>query len=245
MNHWLRLALPLGLGLAAAVVNWVTVSSGMKPMAFVRVNRSLARGAVFTAQCLERVEMSGELGKLPYTAVRWEDRATLYERPTPRQLLAGDLVLWRDATPLPRELQTQPGEVMMGISLAGMTSVPEFIQVGQQVGFFVGGEGKPAAPVAADGSQSPPSRTPLEYLGPFRVLAVGKRITPGGEVLDGERNSMETILTVAARFLPNSRRLDERSARLLSARTGFSGERILGIVLHRDGKNDLQRVAKR
>jgi hypothetical protein len=233
MNHWMRLGLPLGLGLIAALLNWVSTTAKITPFVAIRVSRDLERGNELVAECLEPLEIRGDLAELPNSAVAWKDRAILFSRPVPRALKRGDLVLWRDATPLPKELPAYRGEFPFGLSLAGMTIVPEFIQVGQQVGFLIGKAPQLRSDTA--GEQKEQAKTAYEpaseYIGPFRVLAVGRRVTPGGELADTD-GSRSQILTIAARFASQSQRPDLQTDRLVSATAGFGGNKILGVVLH-------------
>lgn len=228
MNHWMRLGIPLALGAVAGVMNWSSNISRIAPLDCVRVDSDLPRGEKFSEGNLVRIEISGDLKRLPDTAVPWDDRAVLYGRPTPRDLKKGDLVLWRDATPTPKELPAREGEVLMSVSLGRMTVVPDFIRVGQEVGFLIERASKSRE---ANNESAPEQRAKAEYVGPFRVLAVGKRVSAARDSGTAKKSD-ERILTVPARFLPNSRQLDDQSDRLLAALDRRGTEHVIGVVLH-------------
>jgi hypothetical protein len=234
MNHWIRLALPVGLGVVAAVVNWATVSAKLQPEAFVAVNVNLAAGQPVRPADLAKIELSGDLGSLREAAIPWEHRAAVYHRAVPRDLVAGDIVLWRDATALLDELP-RDGEDKLSIPLSDIPFIPRFILVGQEVGFWIAGAEEEISPPpdASDEDLSGAAVTPKgEYVGPFRVLAVGERATPGEPSANDVRGRVNQVLTIAVKLDPQTRRLDEKTQHLLSLLNNHRRQRIVAILLH-------------
>ena len=225
MEHWKRLALPVGFGVAAAVLNILTIAARIKPEPFVAVKRSVLAGDTFAPEDLVQVELSGDLKALRQAAIPWTQRANLYYRIVPRDLIEGDIVLWRDATALIEELP-QAGEDRLPITLSNIPSVPSLILVGQQIGFWIGQADDGEGPRGASGNAAGG-----EYVGPFRVLAVGERAAPGREGASASRTAMEQVLTLAVRLNPVTKELDEKTRRLVGASNRHGGLRILAILL--------------
>lgn len=238
MNPWMKLGLPVGLGLVAAMTNWAATSSKLKPYACVRVASDIGYGDPIQENLLTRFEVRGDLASFPKTFVPWDERALLYGHLAPRPFKEGDLVMWRDAAPHENVLPTQPGELPMSVSMRGMTVVPDFIQVGEKVSFFVGRDPsrvRNSDPAEADAGLAIDPGV-AKQIGPFRVLAVGTRTTQ----VDQSTKQRDTSLTIAAKFASDGV-LDEQSDRLLAALKGFNGAHVLGVVLHKS-TSQIQRV---
>jgi hypothetical protein len=234
MNHWKRLAVPAALGVIAAIVNWMTVTAKIRPETFVAVKHDVAYGETLGAADLVKIELSGNLGSLRQAAVGWEHRACMYGRRAPRELVAGDVVLWRDLN----DTDTPGvGEDMVSIPLSHVAVVPRLILVGQKVGFWVAvpAEEDPVRSSGKTGSGHPADDAvdgKGEYLGPFRVLAVGERASRGTEAASSGKCSEDRVLTIAVRLDPKTRQLDHRTARLVAAVNAQGKGRIMAILLH-------------
>lgn len=262
MNHWLRLSIPVLLGIAAAIINACTVTSRISPRSFVRVVVDLEPGQQLTKDAIEPMVLSGVPESASQSLVPWEHKAVLLQRPATNVLHAGDPVFWRDFAPV-SALTAKPGHRLFSISLAGMTIVPEFIRVGTEVDFIMAardelelsppafdeeagpGEEATVPQPAATRRHSPGPQEPsvdVKLLGPFHVAAVGRRITPGGDI---ERNgtSDERVLTIAARFA-DGKPVGQDTHRLLAACAGLSGEQMIGIVLSSDDSSSRPGIAR-
>lgn len=214
MNHLIKLALPIGLGLAAAVLNWTTVSSRIQPHYFVRVSEDLKVGDKFSDNNLERFALSGELGGLSKTAFLWKDRVTLFGRLTPRDLEAGDIVFLRDATSTEHKMSAQPGELVFRIDYRGINAVPEDIRVGEMVSIKVGTDENK---LRRSDRSSQDNVVSSGQIGPFRVLEVGG--------IDPKQHS-----ELSTGYIKIAVRSDDpRFDRLDRAVEGQSTERVLGI----------------
>jgi hypothetical protein len=233
MNALLRLAVPVTLGLAAGGLNWWVLNARVAPQTFVKVNKDLPAGRPFEASALEPLEVSGEVEALGKAAVPFQERAVLFNRPAGRNLHAGDLVLWGDASPpRPTSLLAEEGEEGLPISLEGISIVPKLLRVGDQVGFLVTAGRAPAAPKAAAPGMN------LHYVGPFRILSVGERL---GEKAPDESargsDGDDRVITVAIRRGGEGRVLDNDSASLVEAMDAMrggrdsTGRRVVSILL--------------
>jgi hypothetical protein len=234
VSNWIKLALPLGLGVVAGVINWSVTMTKIKPIACVALAADLKAGEKLSENVLLPMELSGNVPRLTHTVVPWQERAILYGRAVPRTMQAGDLIFWRDAAPAPKELLVCKGEVPLSVSLRGMTVVPDFLHVGQQVGFLVATNPgrKRREPVASDPEPEPECKS-TRYVGPFRILAVGRRTSPSAD--GSERTSEDTrVLTVAAKLLPNTGQLAAMADRLVAALNGLRDEQAVGVILHYD-----------
>lgn len=219
MPNWMKLGIPIGLGVLAALLNYAGRSAEMAPVGYVRVNQELGVGKEFKEDHLERIDLPKNLGSLEKTAIPWRDRAVLYGRPSPRDLKKGDLVLWRDATPPAPGLALEEGEVALHLSLEGISSsLPSIVKVGDRIGFYLPRRFTldPKNPPEKEPAEKP---SPLEYVGPFRVLSIGKRVSADIPVKTGAFSAAEEReITLAIKPLDGMARPDEITTRLLTAR---------------------------
>lgn len=232
MSPWVRLSLPIGLGLIAGVLNWTATSAKLRPLVCVGITGSLERGASFREEQLAPVEIRGDLQQLREVAIPWDDRALLYGRQTPRDFSDGDLLLWRDATPLPKEIVAEQGEVLIHVSLGSITMVPDFIRVNQHIGFMVRQERR-SGPKDDDLERAALLAHKAELLGPFVVKAIGTRIVDGDQ-RDQSKGDPRT-LTIPVKYLQSLKQLEDKADRLQSALSGHGPETIVGVVLFPDG----------
>ncbi|TWU05314.1 hypothetical protein CA54_60020 [Symmachiella macrocystis] len=219
MNHLTKLALPVGLGLVAAFLNYKTVSARIQPQYFVRVSEDLQAGESFSGDNLTKVSLQGERSDLSKTFVPWKERAVLYQRPVPRNLQAGDIVFWRDATAPTLKLSAEPGELEFHVAFRDLQAVPKDIRAGQQVSFRVGTDTTKLRGDARTNYVA--NATTDQKIGPFRVLEVG------GFDVSGEEDAARSngYIKVAVKWD------DERMERLSQAMETHSVERVLGVFL--------------
>src|SRR5262249_23074717 len=149
-----------------------------------------------------------------------------------RDLKKGDMILWQDSTRPGWELSALPGEKALPISLDGLSSVPKLIRVGDQIGFLVSKEQQVVKADAKSAESRRPSELDLDYIGPFRVLSVGERISRDNSDKNlSSRNGDERVITVAVKMGADGQ-IDARTRKLITARYGEKtvGQRIVGIV---------------
>ena len=229
MTALTKLLLPLGIGIAAAALNYWLMSRVTSPRDFVVVTQRIEAGQLFERPKLGTVRVSGDLDQFSKSALSPANLSVILNRPAPRTMEPGDVVLWRDASPPPQELAPGDGEHAMPISLQGVDIVPELLLVGQYVGFFVA--------VAPEGAVVSPGQEPadveIEYVGPFRVLSVGGRLSRTAEEMRSSSSSDGDKIIVAIRLGPGQTP-DASTAKLIQAEIpDLSGRsNILKIILH-------------
>lgn len=220
LNHWHQLGLSLAVGVLAVVLNLSVVKSTSPTSEFVIALHDLAPGQRLTDSDLGRVRISGDVDGIAASAIPYKDRAVLYQSPVTRPLRASELILYRDVVPNQLELQAGEGERPIQISMSGTAYVDSMVRVGQMVGFYLLTPPKHGETEAA---------AKLEYIGPFRILAVGERVSENQD--HARSGGYQRILTIAARIVPGTNRLQEPPARLLAATLSGAKESIASVVL--------------
>ncbi|MEX2170657.1 MAG: hypothetical protein WD851_15180 [Pirellulales bacterium] len=184
MNYTLKLAIPLGLGLAAAVVNMMVLQAGTKSVKFIKIKAQyeVAEGDPFTDEALEVLEYPGnEAGSLMESAILWDNRSVLWDRPALRNLSAGDIVLYRDFPLQGDTLQLEKGESSQLVQLGEINIPPAILQINCKLDFLI---------------QFNLDESPV-WIGPFRLVSVGDRVANTTD-RSGSGGTTNTI-TVAVR----------------------------------------------
>lgn len=162
MNYTLKLAIPLGLGLAAAVVNMMVLQAGTTSVKFIKIKEQyeVAEGDPFTDEALEVLEYPGnDAGSLVDSAILWDNRSVLWDRPALRDLSAGDIVLYRDFPLQGDTLQLEKGESSQLVKLGEINIPPGILQINCKLDFLI-----------QFNDESP------TWIGPFRLVSVGDRV---------------------------------------------------------------------
>lgn len=215
MNNTLKLLIPLGLGVAAACLNWWALENKIAPVNYVKVKEGIRAGERFREDNLDKLAFRGDEGSLKETAVPYRHRAVLYNTPSLRDLKKGDLVLWRDIHP---HLET--GEDQLPISLEGVSVVhPRLLAVGNEVVFVIDREASKSTKTGSSSTESnnSPARSDFRYIGPFRIVTVD------GQVARAENSSGrggQRLITVAVRREGENGSPDAKTRLLLEALKG-------------------------
>lgn len=227
MKNWIRVGLPIGVGLAAGVMNWLAVQSKLQPVAFVAVNRAVPRGEAIHAGDLVKVAVAGDTRQLLRGALSWEERSTAYGALASRELHSGDLLLLADTRP---SSQVKPIEGERVFSLSTPNETPlSHVFADQWVSIQLGKD-RHAARLEADGKAPKRGVATRNTLGPYRVTSVGGDELPSlvGEATR-EREDKQT-LSILARVDPSGAP-DQETQRLLDAAQKLSGERIVAVFV--------------
>ncbi|GAB5406750.1 MAG: hypothetical protein Aurels2KO_49810 [Aureliella sp.] len=96
MTYLLRLLLAIGLGIVAASMNWVYMSSLAKPTMYVAVDSTLKAGQTIEENDLQPVPVPGDDELLRKSLIPYRSRSVLFGRKASRGYLEGDLVFSRD-----------------------------------------------------------------------------------------------------------------------------------------------------
>lgn len=210
---WLKLGIPILVGVAAAGLNWVALNDKAPAKTFVRLSENVTAGTPITADDLETIEISGtaeDLRQLELTAVPYDKRAVLIGRPALRDLKKNDFVFWRDVTSGRGEL-SQPA---LPIPLEGLNLPPSLLQVGDEILFLLprprGETGKANGPVE---------------VGPFRILSVGDLVARQGADAKESRGQFDRTITIAVKLNKDRQIDDPNVTKLLAALRAAESER--------------------
>jgi len=248
-----RLVAAVIFGLLAGLVNFNLLRKSSKSIdagaeKFVQIKSSMELGQEFTEEKLVPITVPESIMQIgnswQLAAVRWADRAILFNRPASRNMTTGDIVFHRDVQEPKERLDLRPDEVAIHVPLSGVVFQPELISVGDFVGFaladdkagFALNEGSQRNPLFSNEqpAEAPPADPRLEderlesgdVIGPFRLVAIGPRADPSAR----HPQTSVNVIAVAGRIGPEQR-LDRASQQLL-ALTGKSASR-LRVVLYR------------
>jgi hypothetical protein len=188
MSTTAKLLIPIGLGIAAAVVNWLAVSRQTDPVFFTVAKEDLAAGAYLLPRTVEKKPLPSQYRDLKNTAVLFEEFGAVENSRVQRPLKKGDLIFYADCARDQHHLTLRPGESAVPMSLAGIPMEPGVIRVGNMIEFLI--------PVKTDDGDVD------EWVGPFRVISVGTDFTPRQEKESGRGNSEK--ITVAVPTAPSN-----------------------------------------
>ncbi|HTN75526.1 MAG TPA: hypothetical protein VL096_09775 [Pirellulaceae bacterium] len=241
------LALSIGLGVVAAVLNWLYLiekGKGVRSVALVGVanDAGLQRGDVFNDSNLVPVEIPyNRVGNLAGFAVLYNDRQTVIGMKATRNYANGELVLRGDLQTPPPQLELQgANERAMWIPVDTRTFVPTLVMPGDLVTFVVSTAPRklPMQPTEDAGDEPPAPMPPptassinqIETIGPFPVLSLGNRLG-SSEVMRsaGIPQLQENVMTI--RVTQTGDQLDAKAQKLwaILRDTDF---RQVGVLLH-------------
>lgn len=186
------LLIALGLGVAAALLNWSYLarkSRDVEREAFLGVAEgvTIRPGDVFKEEDLVPVEIpKNRVGMLPQFAVRYADRFTVIGGNAMRDFESGQLILRQDLkAPPPEPRPLGPDEREIGIPVDTRTFVPSLYKAGDWISFVVPRvrSALQAPPEGEDESGETPESAPsaataggTETIGPFEIRTIGNRV---------------------------------------------------------------------
>ena len=175
MKSLTTLLLPIGLGVAAAAMNFYSLNSVLRPVEFITVSEDLTAGHVIAEKDLAPVETPAKLSKdLKYAAPTYKNRSMLIGQRLLRDVSAGSLVFYKDTdvAEIGADVDFRsPSEAGLTVWLGKNRASSADLRVGMEVYFRV-------IVIAEDGT----SKTVGEPgLGPFRLIAVGGQQGLGGD----------------------------------------------------------------
>jgi len=254
MKNLQGLIIALALGIAAALLNWAYLNSAareVEKVEFIGVKPgvTIARGERLAEEHFVAVPIpKNNVGSLDGYAIRYSNLSTVTaNRNAARTLTGGTLLLEHDLRTPPQELRLkktldpktleQMGlpldadaeELAMFVPVDTRTFVPALVKPGDQVSFWT-----VDAPTVAGPSGGMPATVPM--VGPFRVLAVGNRLS-SADVMKaaGVAQTQENVMTISIGRVRGGggtkSRLDDRTIELLGylRATNYRG---MGVTLH-------------
>jgi len=180
MTYTLKLLIPIGLGVVAAAINWIAMSSATQPIKYVQASMDLKEGQRFGVDNLAAIELPSTFKNLKDTAIPYEHIGVLYGQRVRRNLKKGDILFWRDSPEGGPRIGLMEDEEIHPVSIENVDCIPSLMRIGDEVSFrFL-----PMAP----GGQA-------VWVGPFRVVSVGPRLSnePGETEMFSDPGSMKTI----------------------------------------------------
>jgi hypothetical protein len=162
MNYTTRLLIPVGLAIAAAVANYLSMTAGTRPTAFVQATRDLKSGESFADSNLGKLDLPAAFHDLRATAIPYEHVGVLYGQPAPRDFRKGDIIFWRDSPESGPQIHLGPDEDVVPISLEHVEVVPALLRIGSEVSFRFKRLDDQAEP---------------DWIGPFRIVSIGNRLS--------------------------------------------------------------------
>ncbi|MDC0936629.1 SAF domain-containing protein [Pirellulales bacterium] len=213
MSTTLKLLIPAVLGMAAAGINWVMLSSRAGTVQFVAATREIEAGEYLSQEDVQPIELPLQFQSLVDTAIPYSEVGLLAGQVAQRSLSPGDLLFFRDTTIRGLPIDRRAGEELFFVDISDVAVVPRLMRIGYYVWFRV-----PEDPSIANSTTN--------WTGPFRIVSVDSVISNHGEV---ERRRPQTV-TVAYKT-GESPKQDQQIAALerFSDRQQLEGASLLSI----------------
>jgi hypothetical protein len=218
----LRVVLPIVLGIAAAVLNFMVLRGSTAPLELTAVRSEVKAGTELNEDMLERLSVRADQRVFKAT-VPYAERGTLLGRRVTRSLGAGEVVLYADMHKLDEEdinLYLKPGESTVTVPVKS-SRIAKGLERGACVGILV-------ARRPAGGTKLPVAGSaPLAHqmLGPFRLLSRGTLTDLSRSAALGEvQMAMVAVVRMPdSRLNPDVAALDEAVAASMNPGSGYEG----------------------
>jgi hypothetical protein len=224
MTFFAKFAIPLGLGLAAGLVNWQVLNSRTKAVALTRVTVPLEVGDRIDVEMLEAVDVPAAFAPLIETAVPFADRGAVIQQRAHRKYRRGDLVLWQDVGSGGTPLDLRPGEDALLVSLDGVTLDVDLLTIGNYLSFRI-------PPPTGDAAAGPSAAQPV-WIGPFRLVSIGSAVT-NDDPRDDFHGDVKSISVAVKQAGSSDEAQLVRQLESFCDRQRQNDARLLGVKLHR------------
>ena len=181
MPNTIKLLIPIVLGIAAAVVNFMVLSKSYEQVQFVATTGVIEKGDSFTGKIETKGVPSGLAGSLASVAIPAKSRGLLSGQTATRTLQPGDLILYRDTTingSPPMDFRDDR-EVAKPVPLDGNRLGGA--SVGDHAWFTIPGFEKSESSSGRNTSYTGES----QKIGPFRILAIGQQMDVSSDQKSG------------------------------------------------------------
>ena len=230
------LLLSLGLGLAAAVCNWLymnRLAGAEAKESFIGIKTPINIGETILDAHLVKIDLPrSAMGNLDQVAPKWGLKSTVTGQTTSRSYRGGELVPLQDLrTPGAKDLNQKLGrdEVALWIPIDSRTFNSMRVNPDDEISFLL--------PRSGVSSYSPtpvpnPSKDAMsnEIVGTFRILELGNRTgRPEVQRAAGMRQSNENVIAIVAKFAEG--RLDAKAERVIDYMR-LSKSQGLQVILH-------------
>jgi hypothetical protein len=230
----LRVVLPIVLGIAAAVLNFMVLRGSTAPLELTAVRLEVKAGTELNEDMLERVSVRADQ-QIFKSAVPHAERGLLLGRRVTRSLNAGEVVLYTDMHKLDEEnisLYLKPGESTLTVPVKS-SRIAKGLERGASVGILVAM--RPAGGMKLPVSGSAPLAR--QMLGPFRLLSRGTPTDPSRSASLGDvQMAIVAVMRMSdGRLNPEVAALDEAIAATMSPGGGYEGG-VLAIEYYQPAK---------
>lgn len=189
MPNTIKLLIPIVLGIAAAVVNYMVLSKSYEQVQFVVTTGVIEKGDSFSGKIETKGVPSGLAGSLANVAIPAKSQGLLSGQKATRDLQPGDLILYRDTTingSPPMDFRDDR-EVAKPVPLDGNRLGGA--SVGDHAWFTIPGfeasKSSTGRNVAYTGNS--------QKLGPFRIIALGQQMDVSSDQKSGFTSDEVTI----------------------------------------------------
>jgi hypothetical protein len=168
--NYVRILIPVGLGLAAAFLNFYLVWSMVAPVELVVAKEDIKAGNELNAEMLDKVSVHAD-PKLFRSVVPYAERgAALLQLRAKRELSRGEVILFDDVWRKGARPELRPGEKALTVSVR-RNRTPSNLRVNDWIEFRVYDELPRSGPLL-DGRDKGPSPKSIPPFGPFRVVGL-------------------------------------------------------------------------
>jgi len=259
MNNWIGLLIALSLALVAGVLNWKylerkTEEVEMVSFLAIKDGETVEAGKRFAESNFTRLDIPKKsVGSLQNSAVLYDDLHTVVSANALRDYRGGQVIMLQDLKTPPKKLTLDAGEVAYFVPVGGNSFVARHFAPGDQVTFALAPPRKVnfknAPPVVPEGTNDTEkdwnltdnnaveiAQGPTEFIGPFRVIAVGARLsTYDVSRAQGGRAGQESTLGIAIKL--ENGQYDQKGRDLID-RVMAPGFRHAGVILTSKGKKN-------
>jgi len=181
MNYLAKILIPLALGILAAFVNYLILSSSTAKLDFVTVDKEVPRDAPIELINLRKLSVPKEFQGLRQTMVPWNERGVLSGKRVLRPIRPNDPIFFADTDFEGDWLDLKDGEKLFPVNIGELEFDPTLLRIGNYIQFRVSLY-KNAEP---------------EWIGPYRVVAVGSKLRNDQDGPTSSRQSSAQSIGIA------------------------------------------------
>ena len=231
------LVVAIGLGIAAAMFNWIYLASrsrDVEKVGFIGISpkvTGLSRGELLREEHLVEVSIPRQcVGNLADFGVLYSAKQAVVGQPVWRALSGGMFLLAEDLKTPPQELKLAANEKAMWIPVDTRAFVPSLVIPGDNVSFVVSRAQVGPTPASREEDAPKHSAAAASILGPFKILSLGNRLG-SSEIMRAAKipQLQEHVMTIAVKITDGQ--LEPKAQELwnILQATNF---RQVGILLH-------------
>jgi hypothetical protein len=160
-----KFAIPVALGLFAALMQYNYIKGKVKLYDFILIKRPIQVGERVTEDAIEKIQLPGEFKRIGRSLVPYAEKAQIIDSIAQRKLLSGDVLFFQDTDYEGKYKGPSRGKMLMTIRLEGVSAESKLIEPGTVLEFVIANEKQET------GSEL--DFKSIETLGPYKVTFVG------------------------------------------------------------------------